>query len=311
MNKTLKNILILLFFLFIFFNLFIIANDITISIKNACNIWFGSLIPSMLPFYIISDLLVNYGFIDIISYLFKTPIKILFGLNGNASFVIFFSMLTGFPSSAKYIKDLLEKNLISFEEANKLIRFTHFSNPLFIVNVIGSLIIKDKVLGIYILISHYLSNFIIGFLYRNQFVPETKEVNFLNSKSLSEVLTTSFLNGFNSLLIVLGSLITFQILTKILYHYFVFNSYITLILESLLEITQGLFRLQTLNVLPNIKALLATSIISFGGFCIHLQVSSILADTKIKYQNYFLSRLIHALLASIILIIILLFTNRI
>ena len=54
------------------------------------------------------------------------------------------------------------------EEANKLIRFTHFSNPLFIINVIGTIIIGNKTLGILVLLSHYLSNFIIGFIYRGE-----------------------------------------------------------------------------------------------------------------------------------------------
>ena len=107
----------------------------------------------MLPFYIISDLLVNYGFIDVLAFLFNNLIQKAFGLSGNASFVIFFSMITGFPSSAKYIKSLLDNKFISTEQANNWIRFPHFSNPLFIINVIVSAIIGNKTLGIFVLLS--------------------------------------------------------------------------------------------------------------------------------------------------------------
>lgn len=307
MNKLIK----LVFFLFIFVNLFLISDQITDCIKLSCEIWFSSLIPSMLPIYIASDLLINYGFVDFLAIIFKPFVNKLFGLSGNASFVVFFSMLTGFPSSAKYIKNLLEKNLIDITEANKLIRFTHFSNPLFIVNTIGSFIVNDKTLGIFILISHYLSNFIIGFIFRKELINSYKIVEKQDEKTLSETLTKSFLESFNSLLIVLGSLITFQILTKILYFYFDFNTYLKIIIESTLEITQGLFELRALPISSNIKAIIATAIISFGGLCIHMQMSSILSDTKIKYKNYLFGRLIQILLAPIILIIILLFTNRI
>ena len=259
----------------------------------------------MLPFYIVSDLLVNYGFIDILAFIFNNLIKKIFGLSGNASFVIFFSMLTGFPSSAKYIKSLLDNNFISIEEANKLIRFTHFSNPLFIINVIGSIIIGNKTLGIFVLLSHYLSNFIIGFIYRAEKIKDISTPQKIAPKSLSEVLTKSFLESFNSLLIVLGSLITFSLLTKIVYYYFDLLPIINLMIESILEITQGLFKLKTMRFSPDIKALISTMIISFGGLCIHMQVSSILADTKIKYKNYLISRIFQTILAPIILIILL------
>ena len=259
----------------------------------------------MLPFYIISDLLVNFGFIDILSFLFNNFTLKIFGLSGNASFVIFFSMLTGFPSSAKYIKNLLENNLISLEEANKLIRFTHFSNPLFIINVIGTIIIGNKTLGILVLLSHYLSNFIIGFIYRGEKI-ENRITNQKNeNKSFSEILTKSFLDSFNSLLIVLGSLITFQLITKIVYHYFNFSPIMNLIIESMLEITQGLFRLKNLPFSANLKAIISAIIISFGGLCIHMQVSSILADTKINYKNYLVGRIIQSILAPLIMIILL------
>ena len=75
--------------------------------------------------------------------------------------------------------------------------------------------------------------------------------------------------------------------------------------ESILEITQGLFKLKTMRFSPDIKALISTMIISFGGLCIHMQVSSILADTKIKYKNYLISRIFQTILAPIILIILL------
>lgn len=251
----------------------------------------------MLPFYVISDLLINYGLIDILAFLFKKIINKLFNVSENASFVIFFSMFTGFPSSAKYLKNLLDLNYISIEDANKIIRFTHFSNPLFIINVIGNTIIGNKKIGFLILLSHYLSNFIIGFLYRKEQTQKITTKRIKNTKSFGSILTASFINSFDSLLIVLGSLITFKILTSIIFHYFESN----FIISSLLEITQGLFALKYLTLNIELKALIAVAMISFGGFCIHTQVYSILSETKISYKNYFFSRILHVIIATTIL----------
>ncbi len=286
---------IIFILIFIFGNFFVI--DLKSIILESSNIWLYNLVPSMLPFYVISDLLINYGLIDILAFLFKKIINKLFNVSENASFVIFFSMFTGFPSSAKYLKNLLDLNYISLEDANKIIRFTHFSNPLFIINVIGNTIIGNKKIGFLILLSHYLSNFIIGFLYRKEQTQKITTKRVKNTKSFGSILTTSFINSFDSLLIVLGSLITFKILTSIIFHYFGFN----FIISSLLEITQGLFALKNLTLNIELKALIAVAMISFGGFCIHTQVYSILSETKISYKNYFFSRILHVIIATTIL----------
>ena len=286
---------IIFILIFIFGNFFVI--DLKSIILESSNIWLYNLVPSMLPFYVISDLLINYGLIDILAFLFKKIINKLFNVSENASFVIFFSMFTGFPSSAKYLKNLLDLNYISLEDANKIIRFTHFSNPLFIINVIGNTIIGNKKIGFLILLSHYLSNFIIGFLYRKEQTQKITTKRIKNTKSFGSILTASFINSFDSLLIVLGSLITFKILTSIIFHYFGFN----FIISSLLEITQGLFALKNLTLNIELKALIAVAMISFGGFCIHTQVYSILSETKISYKNYFFSRILHVIIATTIL----------
>lgn len=286
---------IIFILIFIFGNFFVI--DLKSIILESSNIWLYNLVPSMLPFYVISDLLINYGLIDILAFLFKKIINKLFNVSENASFVIFFSMFTGFPSSAKYLKNLLDLNYISIEDANKIIRFTHFSNPLFIINVIGNTIIGNKKIGFLILLSHYLSNFIIGFLYRKEQTQKITTKRIKNTKSFGSILTASFINSFDSLLIVLGSLITFKILTSIIFHYFGSN----FIISSLLEITQGLFALKYLTLNVELKALIAVAMISFGGFCIHTQVYSILSETKISYKNYFFSRILHVIIATTIL----------
>ena len=286
---------IIFILIFIFGNFFVI--DLKSIILESSNIWLYNLVPSMLPFYVISDLLINYGLIDILAFLFKKIINKLFNVSENASFVIFFSMFTGFPSSAKYLKNLLDLNYISIEDANKIIRFTHFSNPLFIINVIGNTIIGNKKIGFLILLSHYLSNFIIGFLYRKEQTQKITTKRIKNTKSFGSILTASFINSFDSLLIVLGSLITFKILTSIIFRYFGSN----FIISSLLEITQGLFALKYLTLNIELKALIAVAMISFGGFCIHTQVYSILSETKISYKNYFFSRILHVIIATTIL----------
>ena len=299
------NYLFLLFVLFLFLNLFTI-NNISQIIIRVCNIWLNNLIPSIFPFYTISDLLINYGFIDILNFALEKPFNKLFKIKGSATFVFIFSMFTGFPSNAKYIDSLLKEDLISIEEANKIIRFTHFSNPLFIVNTIGLNILGNKLIGYFILFSHFFSNFIIAFIFRNE-KSNSNSNKKVNHETFGKVITNSINNTFNSLLIILGNIITFQILLAIIFKYLKFNHSFKIIVNLLLEITSGLFELKSLNISLAIKAIIATFSLSFGGLCVHSQVYSILSENKIKYKNYLISRILHAIIASIIMAIILFF----
>ena len=300
-----RNYFLILFLIFIFINLFTLKNISTIIIAS-CTTWLYNLLPTIFPFYIISDLLINYGFINILKKFLRKPFYKIFKLNENSIFVIIFSMLTGFPSGAKYIKSLIKEDLMSTKEANKVIRFCHFSNPLFIINVIGIKILGNKSLGYLILISHFLSNFIIAFIFRNEQV-KTKINQNINQERFGNLLSKSITNTFNALLIILGNLIVFQILTRIIFNYFNLGSYGNAIVNILIEITSGIFMLANTNINLETKALIITSALSFGGICIHSQVCSILSDTDVKYKNYLIGRLLQAVIAPIILILLLLF----
>ena len=269
----------IIFLIFIFINLFKIDN-LSYLIMNSCSIWLNNLVPSIFPFYIIADLLINYGFIEFLRNILKKPFYKLFKITESAIFVFIFSMLTGFPSGAKYISNLVKEDLISEEEANKIIRFCHFSNPLFIINTIGSNILHSKKLGYLILISHFLSNFIIAFIFRNESydVKSFKRV----SKKLGYVLTNSIINTFDSLIIILGNIIVFQILVKIIFSYFSYSNMLNSMINIFFEITSGIFMLDKIDIDIYIKAIIITSAISFGGICIHSQVYGIISETKIK-----------------------------
>ncbi len=294
------NYLFLVLLFFIFINLFQI-DDIKLIIINSTNFWFQNLIPAIFPFYVISDLLINYGMTTILNRL--TIIKKLFKLSSSGLFIIILSMITGLPSGAIYISKLLKEDLISVEEANRIIYFCHFSNPLFIINTIGLNILGNKTLGYFILLSHYLSNFIITFIFKNNCNYDSK-IFIHNQEKLGKVFSTSIINTFNSLLIILGNIISFQLLLTIIFNYIDISNEIDAFISLFLEISNGLTQLKLLNINIILKSAIITSAISFGGLCIHSQVYTILSDTKIKYKNYLFGRIVQAILAPLIFLII-------
>ena len=234
--------------------------------------------------------------------------KKLFYLPGEASFVIISSMASGFPSSAKFIKNLLDEEILNTNEAEYLLTFTHFSSPLFVIGFIGCSTLGEKELGYIILLSHIISNFIIAFITRKKELCVTntkdKKLTITKRKGFIESLTLSITRTINTLLLLLGIITTFLIISTIILKFGNPSPLTKALISGTLEMTQGIKYISTIEIPQYVKASIIGFFISFGGISIHLQVMSILSDTKIKYRTYFLARIAHAFLTSSIILLI-------
>ena len=118
MKKKYYRYIIIIFLLIILFIYLINANYFIYSFLSYTKNFYTKLFPSAFIFYLISNLLIDYKFVELIS-------KILH-INGSIFYILLMSIISGFPSGSKYIKDLLNKNIITSNYANYLIIFTHF-----------------------------------------------------------------------------------------------------------------------------------------------------------------------------------------
>ena len=306
MKKNISNIIYILVLIIITIEVLIKSNLVINSVKFSFNMWINNIFPSLFPFFIIGNILIELNFPQILGELLKKIICKLFKINSNASFILILSMLSGFPSSAKYTKDLLDKNIIDEKDATKILTFTHFSNPLFILGTVSTFL-HNKKLAILVLISHYLGNFIIGIILRNYNKKEIKntKINLNNIKlkkvNIGNIISNSIKSTINTLLLILGSTTVFLIITTIINSIIPLNGILKPIINGIFEMTQGLKYLENLNINSNIKALISTGILSFGGLSVHMQIITIISETKIKYLPYFISRILHAFISIVIL----------
>lgn len=303
MKKNLIYLLIDITLIFILVFIFIYSNDIKESVLIAINIWNNSLIPSIFPFLLLSNLLVKYGFIEIISKIFGRATEIIYNLPKSASYAIITSMFTGFPTGSKYIKDLLQNREIDNEDANVLITFTSFSNPLFVISAVGEGMLHNKKIGIKIFMVHLFTGLFVGLLFKKKKERKNIQVNkkVINNKSFIENLINSINETFKILANILGLLIFFFIIVTII-NKILPNNLITLLLKGLIEITTGINYIAKSKIQIKMKAALIGLLLSFNGLSIHFQTKSIIENTDIKYENYLISRTIHALLCFIILL---------
>lgn len=269
--------------------IFAYHNEVIDSIQKATTLFQTSIFPSLFPFMVISPFLINYGFLNTSKKIIGPIIKKLFKLSENTSYVFIMSLLSGFPGSAIYAKELHSTNTISEKEAEQLILFCHFSNPIFILTMINTK-------PLLVLTIHYSLNIIIGIIFRNKNISlNSNNKPKLEIKNFFQVFTSAIKNSMENSLFILGVIVFFFMISSII------NTPIT---NIFLELSQGLNYINLMCISDKLKAALAGALLSFGGFSVHLQTYGILSDMNFKYLNYLKTRILHSLLSFIIIFII-------
>lgn len=314
MKKYTNSFFILLITIFLTVEVIINSDAVIDSARFSFTVWKDNIFPTLFPFFVASNLLIKYGFVELVGEFLKPLMNKVFKINGESSFVLILSMLSGFPSSAKYTKELYDNGLINDKEASKLLTFTHFPNPLFVIGTVAVTFMNNRLVGYLILLSIYISNIIIGLIFRNYYVSKNEDskislkraINnmkdrYKKNKNFGIILTNTLIESINLLLLILGTISLFLIINKIITNMFNINDFNRALLSGILEMTGGLKYFSLLNIPLSIKATFSAMILAFGGFSVHTQVYSIIAETKIKYTPYLFARIIHVVLSGVLM----------
>ena len=276
-------------------------------------IWKNNIFPSLFPFFLLSELLIQYGFVEFLGELLKPVMNRIFRISNQAAFIFVMSIISGFPSNAKYTKALLEEHKINEKEATKVLTFTHFSNPLFILGTVSITFLGNREVGFLILFCHYITNLILGLLFRNYYPSPKTDCRVSIRKAITNmtlarqkkkvsfplILTNALNHTIQTLLFILGVTTTFLIITTLINQHITLSTFHQSILNGFFEMTQGLKYVSLLNIPLKIKGILTVMILSFGGLSVHMQLIGILSKSKIRYFPYFTARVLHATIASL------------
>lgn len=282
MKNFLKNILIIILIFLIFIN----YQKLLDGIINASILFINKIFPSIFPILIVSDLITSSNIINIISILFGPLFNKAFKISPKSAYVYILSMFTGSPSSAKYIKDLLDNKIITKKEAEKILSSSLLYNPILIYNITFFLEKKDR---IFLIIINIISNILIGLINRNKNIDiidnniSTSSFNLINSISKS----------INTLLLIYGSIITFSALSNII-------PIKHPLLSGILEITNGINMINNYNIIYDYKLLWSSILLSFGGLSIIYQIKSIFKNDALDYSLFYKSRIIHLIMMIIL-----------
>lgn len=317
--------------LFIIFGVIIFPSQSLDAAKEGLSIWTNILIPSLLPFIIGANLIVDLKIVDIIGFIINPVTSLIFNVSGKGALVFVISTVSGYPVGAKLASELRDSSQISKYEAQRLVSFCSTSGPLFIIGSVATGMFGNVNLGYLMIICHYIGAIIIGLLFRNFGNDTIKKSHIPIKNNIKNVINNRYnnghgffvlfgnavFNGVNTLIMIGGFVIVFSVIFKVLSLFNIISlvSYIIHIplsifgvtrelcdafISGFFEMTIGCNKIASIsNVSEILKASLASFLIGFSGLSILAQCCNFIAKTDINIGIYIVSKFLHGLFASL------------
>ncbi|MGG4265325.1 sporulation integral membrane protein YlbJ [Peribacillus simplex] len=310
--------------------------------KSGLNMWWKIVFPSLLPFLILSELLISFGVVRFIGVILEPFMRPLFRVPGVGGFVWAMGLASGFPAGAKFTVRLRQEEQLTRVEAERLVCFTNSSNPLFLFVAVAVGFFHNPHLGIILALSHYLGNFCVGIMMRfyrwkeekshikvmtklpsfRQAFNQMHQTRIKEKRPFGSLLGDAVISSIQTLLMIGGFIILFSVVNKLLFHMSITGLLASLVggilhifnfpdslslpfISGMFEMTLGSKLTSSVENANLFQQTVITSfILAFNGFSIQAQVASIIAATDIRFTPFFLARIAHGLLASIITVLL-------
>ena len=104
------------------------------------DLWFHTVLPALLPFIILSGILVRSGILLPIFRKADKIFRIFPGLSGAGVYALLLGIFCGFPMGAKITAELLREGSVSFREAKLLLQVSNHVSPAFLLGYAASLL---------------------------------------------------------------------------------------------------------------------------------------------------------------------------
>ncbi|MFZ5643355.1 MAG: sporulation integral membrane protein YlbJ [Bacillota bacterium] len=311
----------------------VVFDGATMGVKT----WWNIVFPSLLPFFIASELLMSFGLVNFIGVLMEPLMRPLFNVPGCGSFVMCIGYTSGYPIGAMVTARLRAQKQCTRVEAERLISFTNNSSPLFMIVAISVGMFGRPDLAVVIAGAHYLANLTLGLFMRfygrgdsesipiganplgNIFQRAFRELSSSwekESRPLGKIIGDSVRNAVNNLLAIGGFIILFAVIIRLITEAGIISRLAALLgtflgplgfsPEIMPALASGLFEMTIGSKMvsetsaPLIQQVAAVEILlAWSGLSIIAQVAGMISETDIRIAPFILARLAHAVIAVI------------
>lgn len=264
-------------------------------------LWFDTLVPSLLPFLIISQLILKTEASTYIERILSPLFQRIFHCSTNGACCILFGFLCGYPVGARLIALEIEEKRMDLSEGQYLLGFCNNVSPMFCTSygILYAMGLRRVAPMLFLI---YGSALLYGVLTR----PSRTDSTFIKSKkktpkseNLFQLIDVCIIDSFYILIKLCGFLILFSIISKAIFLFLPKGDYINVAIGCLLELTNGLSLASKLP-LSALRAGYCIAALTFGGICCILQTNSVIGATGLSLKLY-VQQKIHIMLLALFL----------
>lgn len=134
--------------------------------KVGLKVFWDIVFPSLLPFFILSELLLGVGVVNALGVLLEPLMRPLFSVPGIGAFALSMGLAAGYPMDAVITAKFRKNNMCTRVEGERLLAFTNTADPLFMFSAVAVGMFHNAALGAILAIAHYISAFLVGIFFK-------------------------------------------------------------------------------------------------------------------------------------------------
>lgn len=286
----------------IIISFFLFPRMVSVAATDGLLLWFQVVLPALLPFLILSSVILGLGLDDSISRFVAPVFTRFFGISKAGCYPVVIGMLSGYPLGAATVAEMVRRDRITTQEAQYILHFCNNASPMFLIEFIGlsCLDIKYPIFVIVIIYLAVWTNAGLERLFRrNSFQTNSPLLLHAQHKqSLIELIDESILQGFTISTKVGGYIILFSILSAMIEWMVPIGEEAGAVITGILEITTGANLIAHIGFSEQWCMVFLIGCSAFGGLSSVVQSASVLSGTGLSVKKYIFAKMRQALIAS-------------
>ncbi len=274
----------------------LLADEISQYVTDGLVLAITRVIPTALPFMIISDMVIAYARVEDIPFIGGVFGRVLaMPRAGLAPFLI--GNICGFPLGGRMCAEMQERGALDKNDAERLLAYSSNPSPSFVVGVVGAGLMGDAMVGVLLLVCLYTATILSAQFFRSK----CREIVYSGNSSRQKFILVKSIRSAGEACVAISSfIIIFACIVGIVEGHISIPLLKTVII-SVLEVTSAVNYFATSYGTSRCIALsLIAFSLGFGGISVLAQTASFATEAGLSMNSYIKIKLIEGVLSALL-----------
>ena len=291
------------------FVLILCRSDIAIEyMKKGLRLCTQTVVPSLFPFMIISELIIKSPAVYKIGRILRRPMNFLFGVSEVGGCAFLLGAICGFPIGARTAVSAYDEGHITKDEVSRLLCFCNNPGSAFVISAIGISLFGSKQLGVLLYACVIISAVIVGIILNliskkvtNKqdaffvYIPQKNDMitiftSAVSSSAIAMLTVCAYVVFFSALIgcinDIMSAIAAPDILSTLIFGFF--------------EMTSGVSTAAKAQSVEG-AVILCAAFAAWSGISVHCQIITICSGRGLSYRKYFICKAIQGLICAFLM----------